>query len=321
MKQLAAVALLALWGGVAQATPCLPPATPACNVQNSTTVPLLAHGTIPVGTVTVSNDLTNLYVTFATIPDWTIARADVAVAKTLAGIPQKDGQPDIKNFPYKKTFCPGATCVIFTIPLGTINQGDTLFIAAHASVDSPTQGHKQAWGTGVPPMLFPGSSACKSGGGGCDDHSGLGLRPSDGGGECDDSATRPKSVINDGGGDGHGDGNGDGDDEGDSCSGGGDNGGDHGDGLIVISHRSGVADGDGGGGDDEHGKQCGGGGEHGDSSHSTLSSHGSVRDGGGDGGGDGHHGDDDKDKGDCKRSQCGAAYFTYTVNCTTIIPE
>jgi hypothetical protein len=303
MKQLAAIAILGLWSGVAQATQtCVPPA-PACNAQVPATVPLLAHGTIPAGTVTVSNDTTNLYVTFATIPDWTITRADVAVSKTLAGIPQKNGQPDIKNFPYSQTFCPGATCVIFTIPLGTIQQGDTLFIAAHASLDSPTQGHKQAWAAGT---LFPGSAACKPGGGCGDDHSGLGMGTSNGGGECDDSATRPKSLLNDGGGDG-----GHGDDEGDRCSGDDDGHGEGGDAIIVINN---------GGGDDDHGggQKCGGSGghDHGDSSHGHVQN----GDGGGDGGGgDDHHGDDDKDKGDCKRSQCGATYFTYVVNCTTII--
>jgi hypothetical protein len=298
MKQLAAIAILGLWSGVAQAQTCIPPA-PACAIQAPVTVPLLAQGTIPVGTVTVSNDKTNLYVTFATIPDWTITRADVAFSKTLAGLPQKNGQPDIKTFPYSKTFCPGATCVIFTIPLGTINQGDTLFIAAHASVDSPTQGHKQAWAAGT---LFPGSAACKPGGGCGDGHSGSGMGASNGGGECDDSATRPKNLINNGGGSDD-----DGDDDGDSCSGSGGGDSHHGDAVIIINN---------GGGDDHGGGQkCGGsgGGEHGDSSR------GHVQNGGDGGGGDDHHGDGDKSKGDCKSSQCGATYFTYVANCITII--
>jgi hypothetical protein len=292
MRKLAAIAILGLCSAVAQAQPCLPPLTPDCPLQQKFSTPLLAHGTIPAGFVTVSNDTTNLYVTFATIPDWTIARADVAVAKTLAGIPQSNGQPDIKHFPYSKTFCPGATCVIFTIPLGTIKQGDMLFIAAHASLDSPTQGHKQAWAAGT---LFPGSAACKPGGGCGDDHSGLGMGTSNGGGECDDSTSRPRDLISNGGG---------GDDEGDRCDGESDHHGEHGDAIIVINN---------GGGDDDHGggQKCGGG----DSGHHGDSSGGTVQNGGDGGGGDDHGGGDHKDHGDCKRSQCGATYFTYMVNC------
>ena len=292
MKQLAAIAILGLWSGVAQAQTCVPP-TPVCRAQVPVTVPLLAHGTIPAGTVTVSNDKTSIYVTFATIPDWTITRADVAIATTLAGIPQSNGQPDIKHFPYSKTFCPGATCVIFTIPIGTIQQGNTLFIAAHASLDSKTQGHQQAWAAGT---LFPGSAACKPGGGCGDGHSGFGMGASNGGGECDDSVVQPRDLISNGGG---------GNDDGDSCSGESDHHGEHGDAIIVINN--------GGGGDDHGGgQQCGGGdsGHHGDSSGGTVQN-------GGDGGGDG--GGDHKDNGDCKRSQCGATYFTYTANCAGII--
>lgn len=282
MKKLAAVAVLGLWSGMARAQ--------TCPIQVPETVPLLANSTIPAGTVTVSNNILNIFVTISTVPDWTIARADVAIGTTLAGIPQTNGQPDIKSFPYSQTFCPEVTSITFTIPLGTIKQNDTIFVAAHVALDSPTQGHQQAWGAGT---LFPGSAACRSGAGCRGGHEGddsrAGMRPKHSGDECDDSTFRPGSLAKDDGG---------GDDEGDSCSGEGDFHSEHDDAIVVINH----------GGDADHGggQQCGGsaGSHHGDSSDA------SVRWG---------SSSDHKDKGDCRSSQCGATYFTYMVNC--IVPE
>jgi len=272
MKQLAAIALVGLWSWTAHAQ---------CVINNPGTEPLLANGSISAGAVMVSNDLVNLYVTVATTGDFTISRLDVAVATTLAGIPQSGGQPNLSQFPYRQTFSPEVTSFTFTIPLGTITIGTTVFVAAHASLDSPTQGHQQAWNAGT---LFPCSQACTSGGrgGGCD------------------FAQHGVGIFDDG----HGGQQ--------QCGGGGE--GDHGD------HQSASplwGNDNGGGGEDDN--SCSGGGEDdhgGDRAHRSSLSHlngGGDGGGGDDGGGDHHHSGGGND---CTAG-CGASYFTYLLNCTS----
>jgi hypothetical protein len=290
MKQLAAIAFLGLWSWIAQAQPC--------GLNFPFTDPLLAAGSIPAGTVTVSNDQTNLYVAFATTGDFMISRLDVAVATTLAGIPQSGGQPNLSQFPYRQTFSPDVTSFTFTIPLGTITFGTTVYVAAHASLDSASQGHQQAWGAGT---LFPCSQACKSSSG-CDgDGDGEGGDRSHindgGGGDCH-GGDRQRSLALHGAGvfdDGHGGQQ--------QCGGGG---GDHGDhqGSSPLWDNGGGGEGD---------NSCGGGGgdDDGDHAHHRKGSP-QGGDGGGDGGGDHHHSDGGSD---CTAG-CGATYFTYNVNCT-----
>jgi hypothetical protein len=289
MKQLAAIAFLGLWSWTAQAQPC--------TVNNPLTQPLLANGSIPAGIVTVSNDQTNLYVAVATTGDFKISRLDVAVATTLAGIPQSGGQPNLGQFPYRQTFSPDVTSLTFTIPLGSIAFNTTVFVAVHASLDSASQGHQQAWGAGT---LFPCSQACTSGGG-CEGGDRTHVNDGGGGGgDChhgdgqDGLALHGVGVFDDG----HG---------GQQQCGGGED--DHGD------HQGSSPLGDNGGGGGE-GDSCGGGGDHGDHAHqrSRLSP---QDGGGGDGGGDQHHSDGSND---CTAG-CGATYFTYTVNCLVTLPE
>jgi hypothetical protein len=286
MKQFAAIAVLGFWSWTAHAQ---------CS-NNPLSVPLLAHGSIAAGMVTVANDTVNLYVTFATTGDWTMRRADVAVGSSPTDLPQSGGQPSLTQFPYRKSFSPEVVTFTFTIPLasiapaGTVSPGSSVLVAAHAALDSPTQGHMQAWGAG---QLFPCSPACKQGGE-CDgggDRAGR-IRPGDdgGGGDChgDHGDHQRGSLMEDGGGGGN------------QCGGGGDHG-DHQGGSLLWDN--------GGGGGDDGGDQCGGDdhGDHGD--HQG----GSVQDGGGGGGGDdGHEGDDGGS--DCKAG-CGATYFGYVVNC------
>ncbi len=283
MKQFAAIAVLGLWSWSAQAQSCNPPLVET----------LLAHGSIPAGTVSVGNDTVNLYVNFSTTGDFTMSRADVAVATSLSGIPQSGGQPNLSAFPYRKTFSPEVTTYTFAIPLASIpaTPGTSVLVAAHASLDSPTQGHQQAWAN--PGQLFPCSQACKQSSGGCDgggDHAHAIVSHDGGGDDC--HGDRPHSGLGwqppairpfD---DGHG---------GQGQCGGEDD--DHGDGLGASPSWG------SGGGDDDN--SCGGDDHHGDHQHSRSSS----RDGGGDGGDDHHH---DDGGGDCKAG-CGATYFGYLV--------
>jgi hypothetical protein len=288
MKQLAAVAFLGLWSWNAQAQPCA--------INFPFTEPLIANGSIPAGTVTVSNDQANLYVAVVASGDFKISRLDVAVATTLAGIPQSGGQPNLSQFPYRKTFSPDVTSYTFTIPLGTITSGTTVYVAAHASLDSPSQGHQQAWTAGT---LFPCSQACTSGGG-CEGGDRTHVDGGGGGGDDCHHGDREHSLALPGAGvfdDGHG---------GQQQCGGDDDHGDH-QSLSPLWDNGGGGEGD---------NSCGSGGGGGDDGH-----HGNRRglaplDGGHDGGGDDHH--HSGGSSDCTAG-CGATYFTYTVNCS--LPE
>ena len=84
--------------------------------------------------------------------------AHVAVATTLAGIPQtKAGNPIPGRFPYSATFDPEVTSYTFVIPAGTFAASQTLFIAAHAMVLAPSGsgGSQTGWGFGPD---FPGAN-------------------------------------------------------------------------------------------------------------------------------------------------------------------
>jgi hypothetical protein len=152
MRQLTVLTALAL------SLAALPAQAQVCNGA-PVTVNLVTTSGATAGTVTVSNDASFLYVTFLTIPDWTMSQLDVAVAASLGGIPQSSGAPDPSAFPYRTQFSPGVNSYTFTIPLGGFQIGTQLFVAAHASLQSPTQGKKDAWGAGT---RFPGSKDCGS---------------------------------------------------------------------------------------------------------------------------------------------------------------
>jgi hypothetical protein len=145
----AAAVLPAVWSAPAQAQ---------CNAP--TTVTLYAGRTLDAGTVSVSNDTVNLYVQYSTTSPWVLTAAHLAVADSLAGIPQtKTKNPIPGRFPYSATFDPEVTSFTFTIPLSNYNPGQTLFIAAHAVVLAPFQGSgggtQTGWGYGPG---FPGAN-------------------------------------------------------------------------------------------------------------------------------------------------------------------
>lgn len=136
-------------------------ATPTCSF-------LIAGGgnvksEICVGWVTVCNDGNNLYVTYTTRWGWMLAETHVAVATSLAGIPQRNGNPVPGRFPYGTEHGPGVTSFTYTIPLGDWGPCTDLVIATHASVyreigdccDGCEIQEETAWGCGCP---FPGSN-------------------------------------------------------------------------------------------------------------------------------------------------------------------
>jgi hypothetical protein len=124
---------------------------------------LWAGQSIPVGYVEVWNDDDFLYVTYHVYyGDWQLVETHVAVADSLAGIPQTNsGNPKVGNFPYSD---PAGD---YEIPL-TWGPDTTLFIATHAVVYSPSCGQETAWplrycdggnwASGPPLYPFPGKS-------------------------------------------------------------------------------------------------------------------------------------------------------------------
>jgi hypothetical protein len=253
--------------------------------SNPLTVNLVANGTTTDGTVTVTNDITNLYITVATTGTTTIDQLEAAVSLTLAGIPQTQNQaPIVADFPYHETFSPAVTTYTFTIPLGVAVPGTSLYIALHGIVTTPSTqsgyGHgddnndnqQDAWGAG---QLFPGSKACTQSGSG----NGGGYGGNGGGG------------YGGNGGDGHGNG-----------------GWNAGNAISSMPHGglSQISDyGNGGGngrGDDGHGGNGGNGGGN-----------------DGNGGGCGGNGGNGGNGGTGDNGGCGASYFVYTVNCATVL--
>lgn len=100
------------------------------------TYQLLAGQTINAGTLIVSNDATNLYVTYNAIDGATFNTLHLWVGKSLASLPlNQGGNPVIGQFPYQYN-TNGASTYTFTIPLadipGSVTCEDALYIVAHA---------------------------------------------------------------------------------------------------------------------------------------------------------------------------------------------
>lgn len=126
---------------------------------NSKTVTLFAGQTLDAGEATAQTVGDELCVTFSANVDWAIEETHLAVATSLAGIPQtKKGNPRPGQFPYQSLHQPPVstytTCIPFTAT------GSSLVIAAHASlVGTPTGAHagqqETGWGDG---SEFPGAN-------------------------------------------------------------------------------------------------------------------------------------------------------------------
>jgi hypothetical protein len=160
----ASVVLLALFS---LAGPAL--AADVCGTATVTT--LYAGQTINAGTVTVSNDASSLYVEFSTSNGWHLTESHLAIATSLAGIPQtKSGNPKIGNFPYKRTYEPPVTSdtYVFSLDQLAVSLGldrftcgsTSLVIAAHAVVvqldgNGGVISRETGWGAG---SGFPGAN-------------------------------------------------------------------------------------------------------------------------------------------------------------------
>jgi len=97
---------------------------------------LYAGQNIDVGTVSVWNDGTNLYVKYETADGWQMRETHLAVATSLEGIPQtKKGNPKVGKFTYQTEHDPWVTACTHVINLAELGSDvKKLYIAAHAKV-------------------------------------------------------------------------------------------------------------------------------------------------------------------------------------------
>jgi hypothetical protein len=97
-------------------------------------VTLTAGQSIDAGTVTVSHDGVNLYITYETIDGWELVETHLAVATSSEVIPQtKNGNPIPGKFTYSMEHDPAVTEYTYEITLEWVI-GTKLYIAAQAEV-------------------------------------------------------------------------------------------------------------------------------------------------------------------------------------------
>jgi hypothetical protein len=106
-------------------------AIPSCVVAVQT--PLMAGQTINVGLITVTNDETNVYVTYQTTGSYLVKKTHLFVG-SCAGIPvNNSGNPRIGHYPYQTTHGLGVSSYTYTIPRSSLSAG-CLCVSAHAEV-------------------------------------------------------------------------------------------------------------------------------------------------------------------------------------------
>jgi len=116
-----------------------------------TTHTLWAGQNIPVGTVKVSNDCTNLLITYIMSGDWSLQDTHVAVEEVFSNIPENNGNPTPGQFRYHDSPWENPLGT-YTIPLVDSTDpnphdwagDDTLYIATHGVVYG-SGGHETAW--------------------------------------------------------------------------------------------------------------------------------------------------------------------------------
>lgn len=131
---------------------------------------LYAGQTINAGTVTVSNDATNLYVNITGTGGWLIQAAHVYAGTDPIPL-NSAGNPAPGSFPWQQTYTPQTASATFTIPLSSIPAacGDQLNVAVHTeTVQLDASGNvtesETGWAHG--PFTFDDSGTSGGGGGG-----------------------------------------------------------------------------------------------------------------------------------------------------------
>src|SRR5262250_730280 len=88
----------------------------ANTAEDPLVVDLIAGQNQRAGDIKIWDDGKSLYVLYETTDPWCLTETHLAVASSLAGIPQKNGNPIPGQFPYKNEHnC--STSFLYTIPL------------------------------------------------------------------------------------------------------------------------------------------------------------------------------------------------------------
>lgn len=127
----------------------LAPVVPTANANTfcgtATVKTLYAGQWIDTGTVTVANDAAKISVTITTRNGWYFTQTHLAIATSLAAIPQTTTKnPKVGQFPYGSTHDPAVQTYTYEIPkdtlatdlgLESVTDNTTLYIAVHAEVE------------------------------------------------------------------------------------------------------------------------------------------------------------------------------------------
>ncbi|HPT72412.1 MAG TPA: hypothetical protein PLE74_09050 [Candidatus Cloacimonadota bacterium] len=120
---------------------------------NTVTYPIYINHNQNIGTMTVSNDETNLSVTYALDGNWKLKKTYLHVATTFDGIPHgSSGVPLFGQFNYHNVHNPTVNQYTYIIPLTDLGVtiGESLYLAANASVFGDLHSldanhHEDAW--------------------------------------------------------------------------------------------------------------------------------------------------------------------------------
>lgn len=103
----------------------------ACVVAVET--PLMAGQNTNVGSVTVTNDETNVYVTYQTTGSYLVKKTHLFVGSCTAIPVNNSGNPRIGQYPYQTSHGTGVNSFTYTIPRSSLPPG-CICVSAHAEV-------------------------------------------------------------------------------------------------------------------------------------------------------------------------------------------
>lgn len=131
----------------------------------ATEVTLIAGQTMDAGTVTVSNDATNIYVTYTTTNGWVLTQTHLYVGDCALIPVNNPGNPIPGQFPFTSAHN-NVTTYTYTVPISRIPAGGCGCIAAHAVVKQYNSSNQliqtqTGWGNGVRINLTGGNWGMK----------------------------------------------------------------------------------------------------------------------------------------------------------------
>ncbi|KIG19552.1 hypothetical protein DB30_00061 [Enhygromyxa salina] len=118
---------------------------------NMIAVPLVATDQRIIGQVWVWLEARRLHARVMPASDWQLERLQVTVAKTAQELPTSaSGCPEVDQFPWTHALNPPLDHHELTVDLANVGlaEVDQIVLAAHADLQSWTNGHAQAWADG-----------------------------------------------------------------------------------------------------------------------------------------------------------------------------